>query len=204
MTSTEKKMVAIRYWCLGRQYFTAVKALEYASQFHTGMRKDKVTPEYDHQLSIALYVRSIATSLLDVDAVLTTVFLHDVCEDYDVGFEEIEARFGATIRDAVRLLTKKFRGGVVAPAAYYKAITECPIASVVKGADRIHNIQTMTEVFDLPKQVQYVKETEEYVLPMLKTARRAYPEQEPAYENEKHVLKSQIDLMWAIHKGIKK
>ncbi len=204
MTDTEKKMVAIRYWCLGRNYFTAVKALEYASQFHTGKRKDGVTPEFDHQLSIAAYIRSIATSLVCVDATLAAVFLHDVCEDYDIGFEEIETRFGFTISKTVRLLTKKFRGETVAPGAYYKAIAGCAIASVVKGADRIHNIQTMTEVFDLPKQVQYIKETEEHVLPMLKQARRRYPEQEPAYENEKHVLKSQIDLIWAIHKGLKK
>ena len=204
MTSTKKKMVAIRYWCLGRKYFKAVKALEYASQFHTGTRKDGITAEYDHQLSIAAYIRSIATSLLNIDETLAAVFLHDVCEDYNIGFEEIETKFGFTICEAVRLLTKTFRGEALTSERYYKAIVGCHIASVVKGADRIHNIQTMTGVFDLPKQQKYIKETEEHVLPMLKEARRIFPEQESAYENEKHVLLSQIALIKAIHVGLEK
>jgi len=70
----------------------------------------------------------------------------------------------------------------------------------VKGADRIHNVQTMLGVFDLAKQQEYIHETEEYILPTLKEARRRFPHQEPAYENIKHMLQSQIELLVAVHK----
>lgn len=48
------------------------------------------------------------------------------------------------------------------------------------------------------KQKDYIQETTRYILPMLKQARRTFSKQEPAYENEKFVLRSQITLTQAI------
>jgi hypothetical protein len=65
MTMTDtytKQFFAMRYWLLGRNYFLALDALEYASKLHTGKRKDGKTKEYFHQLSIGRYVKSIVTS----------------------------------------------------------------------------------------------------------------------------------------------
>lgn len=194
-----KQFIAMRFWLLGRNYFSALDALEYASKLHTGKRKDGQTQEYFHQLSIGRYVKSIATSLEYPEETLATIFLHDVCEDYDVGFEEIESRFGAEISQAVRLLTKKFRGYRKPDTEYYREIGESKIASVTKGADRVHNIQTMVGVFTYEKQKEYIEETEQYILPLLKLARRRFPKQEPAYENIRHVLVSQIELLRAVH-----
>ena len=73
------------------------------------------------------------------------------------------------------------------------------IASVVKGADRIHNVQTMIDVFTYEKQKEYIRETQEFIVPMLKEARRRFPRQEPAYENIQHVLVSQAELLQAVH-----
>ena len=42
---------------------------------------------------------------------------------------------------------------------------------------------------------EYISECEKHILPMLKEARRIFPEQEPAYENIKLVLMSQIELI---------
>jgi len=196
-----KQFIAMRFWLLGRNYFLALDALEYASKLHTGKRKDGKTQEYFHQLSIGRYVKSIATSLEYPEKTLATVFLHDVCEDYEIGFEEIESRFGAEISQAVRLMTKKFRGYRKPDAEYYREIGESKIASVTKGADRVHNIQTMVGVFTYEKQKEYIEETEKYILPVLKVARRSFPKQEPAYENIRHVLVSQIELLRAVHKA---
>ena len=191
----------MRYWLLGRNYFLALDALEYASKLHIGKRKDGKTKEYFHQLSIGRYVKSIMTSLEYPEETLATAFLHDVCEDYDVGFEEIESRFGDGISQPVRLLTKQFRGIRKPNAEYYREITGDKIASVTKGADRIHNIQTMVGVFTYEKQKEYIQETEDYILPALKEARRRFPRQEPAYENIRHVLVSQIELLRAVHRA---
>ncbi|MFC1976429.1 HD domain-containing protein [Chloroflexota bacterium] len=196
-----KQFIAMRYWLLGRNYFLALDALEYASKLHTGKRKDGKTKEYFHQLSIGRYVKSISTSLEYPKETLATVFLHDVCEDYDIGFEEIESRFGGEVSQAVQLMTKKFRGYRKPDAEYYQEITGNKIASVTKGADRIHNIQTMVDVFTYEKQKEYIQETEQYILPAIKEARRRFPKQEPAYENIRHVLVSQIELLRAVHRA---
>ena len=198
-----KYFISMRYWLLGRNYYLALQALEYAAKIHTGTRKDGYTKEYAHQLAIGHYIRSISTSLECPEETLATVFLHDVCEDYDVGQEEIEARFGEMVTQAVWLLTKKFRGQAKPPSEYYHALSENKIASVVKGADRIHNVQSMIGVFTLEKQTEYVEETQIYILPALKEARRRFPRQEPAYENIKHMLTSQIELLQEVHAAMK-
>lgn len=47
---------------------------------------------------------------------------------------------------------------------YFKNILLDPIASIVKGADRINNQQTMNGVFSYEKQLSYTFETEKYIL----------------------------------------
>ena len=74
-----------------------------------------------------------------------------------------------------------------------------PLASIAKGVDRMHNFQSMSGVFDLDKQQRYMEETEQYIIPMLKEARKNFPEQEPVYQNIKHVLRTQIELFYLVH-----
>jgi len=196
---TDKKFISIRYWLLGRKYFIASSALEYASKFHTGTRKDGKTPEYDHQLSIAHVIRTFVNHLDCPEETLAATFLHDTAEDYDIPFEEVNVLFGKKICKAVRALTKKHRGVKTPTDVYYTGISENKIASIVKGVDRIYNVSTISDVFTLEKQKQYLEETENFVLPMLKKARRKFQTQEGAYENIKFVLKSQINLIKKIH-----
>ena len=55
------------------------------------------------------------------------------------------------------------------------------------------NVQTMPGVFSKEKMKDYVKETNDYILPMLKSARRIHTKSEPAYQNIRHVLLTQIE-----------
>ena len=197
MTSPHKYIIhreRIRAFLLGKEYYKAVEALEFASQYHTGTRKDGVTPEFHHQISIMHYARTL-TNLRDEETTLVTCALHDVVEDYDVPIETIRARFGDVTAKAVMLMTKKYRGEKKDTAQYYKDMISDPIASIVKGCDRVHNFQTMPAVFSCAKQVKYMEECEQHILPMLKAARNRFPDQELAYENIKHALKGQIELI---------
>lgn len=199
MDQHSKLFITIRYFLIGRKFTNALGALEFAAKFHDGTRKDKVTPEFHHQLGIAHYIRTLENHLVYPEETLAACFLHDVCEDYDVGFPEVEKLFGKAVAEAVQLLTKKHRKILKAPESYFADMAENNIASVVKGADRINNIQTMIGVFTREKQEKYIVETETQILPMLKVARRAFPTQEPAYENIKMILKNQIALIRAVH-----
>ncbi len=74
-----KQFIAMRYWLLGRNYFVALDALEYASKLHTGKRKDGKTQEYFHQLSIGRYVKSISPSLEYPQIIESMIFVDMLC-----------------------------------------------------------------------------------------------------------------------------
>jgi (p)ppGpp synthase/HD superfamily hydrolase len=198
MNKFDKMRTAMRYWLHGKGYHNAVRAMEYAYKHHTGIRKDGITPEFHHQVSIASYLRTLP-GLKYQEEVLAVAFLHDIVEDYGVNLKVISAEFGEEITKSVKILTKKSMTETenfeLDVEVYFDKMSDCPIASVVKGGDRIHNFQTMIDVFTVQKKQDYISECETYILPMLKEARRRFPEQEPAYENIKLVLMSQIELV---------
>ena len=69
-------------------------------------------------------------------------------------------------------------------------------------SDVIHNLRTMVGVFKLIKQKEYVEEVLRLFLPMIKKARRLFPHQVNAYENIKHMLETQIELIRAVHSAM--
>lgn len=192
MTQYEKLKVSLRYFLLGKEFYMAADALEFGSSYHVGLRKDGVTPEYQHQIEIAHYIRTLLPSLMFPEDTLAAVLLHDVPEDYGVPHAVIANRFGTKVGRAVFLMDKNSN-------ARFDLIGEDPIASVAKGGDRVHNLQSMAGVFTREKQLRYIAEAEEKFLPMLKTARRLFPKQELAYENIKHVMTSQLELLTALN-----
>lgn len=191
LTKYKKLKSTLLYFLLGREYYRAADALEFFSKYHTGLRKDGVTPEYQHQIEIAHYVRSILSSISHPEDTIITILGHDSTEDHGVPLSIIRDRFGDRVAHSINLLDKNGKES----QAYFSAIAEDEIASIGKGADRIHNVQTMVGVFSLEKQARYLNEVDEYFLPMLKTARRRFPRQEAAYENMKHMLVSQSALI---------
>lgn len=187
----DKLKLALRYYLLGKDYYLAADALEFAANYHSGTRKDKITPEFQHQIEITHYLRTLLPFFQYPEETLTTAILHDVTEDYGVLINVISEKYGDVIAEAVNILDKN---GKDIPT-YFSNIAGNPIASIVKGGDRIHNIQSMQTVFSFEKQAKYIKEVEEYFLPMLKQARRTFVRQEAAYQNIKHMLVSQIELI---------
>lgn len=202
MRPFEKKLLVLRQQLIGARYFNALAAMEFAMQHHTGTRKDGVTPEFQHQVEIALY----ALTLPDIrfrEEVVTTIFLHDVREDYHITDAEIRdlfpqgTDFANRVSHSVELITKEWRGEKKPSRAYFDLMAADEIASIAKGCDRIHNYQSMVGVFSPEKQEEYLKEGDDWFLPMLKKARRAFPHQTMAYENIKFVMTSQMQLIRA-------
>lgn|GEM_PF-878653 len=192
----DKLSGALAYYMTARGYARGLEALEYARGFHRGRRRDGLTPEFQHQVEIALHLTTLK-DLPDEEQTLIVALLHDVVEDYDVAPEEIARRFGPDVSRRVWLLTKVYRGEKKDPDAYFDAIARDPIASLVKGADRVHNLQSMVGVFSLDKQREYADEAEFRFLPMLKDAERRFPQHGAAYRSLRHMLKSQLALIRA-------
>ena len=198
----KKHTIAIRHTLLGRGWYSALNAMEFAMEFHKGTRKDKVTPEFYHQIEVAGFLLTLSDGLLYPDDVIAVSFLHDCPEDYDVGFDELDIKFGVRISSSVKNLTKIHRGQKVDPNTYFHNMINDPIASVVKGSERIDNQRTIVGVFSRAKQDAYILETNTQIIPMLKLARKACPKQYNAYRNIMFVLRSQVNMISAVHTAL--
>lgn len=198
MADYGKQKIAVRYWLLGAGYHKAAEAMSFAEGFHTGTRKDGVTPEFAHQVAIASYLRTLHTSLRHPELTFSLAWLHDVREDYDVPDQAIRSRFGDRTADNVDKMTKVFQGVVRDEDSLFAAMAESPEVSICKLSDRIHNHSSMLGVFSDEKMERYMDETTRLFLPMLKNAKRNFPDQEPAYENAKLVLHSQMTMLSAV------
>ena len=155
------------------------KVLPYARELHKGQvrkGKDKV-PYIYHPLLIACHALSLG---LDEDNMISAALLHDVCEDCGVAVEELPVN--ELTKEAVLLLTKSEE---TEKDQYYQQISKNPIATMIKLLDRCNNVSGMAAAFSKEKLVKYIKETENYVYPLLQKAKSEYP----MYSNQIFLIK---------------
>lgn len=156
----QKHLISLRAWLHGSGKHEALRALEFARPLHDGLRKDGVTPEFAHQVFMMNFARSFDPVLLHPDATLSVLALHDVIEDKNVSILEIQAQFGDQIAHAVFLMTAPEGETAEEKAGRFRAMAECPIASVGKAIDRVHNVVSMVGVFTPDKVARYIAESE--------------------------------------------
>lgn len=188
MENFEKRLIALRYTLHGKSFFNAIKALEFAKTIHNGLRKDGKTPEFQHQVDIALFILTLK-NVPDLENIITAAILHDIMEDYDIDKNVIISKFGQEVFELAWLVTKTYRGVKKSEEYYFSEIATDYRAAIIKGADRVNNISTMVGVFTQQKQKEYVQETRKYVITTLKAARRNTPECADALLNIEQFLK---------------
>lgn len=198
----KKQLSVMRGWLDGSKFYLASDALELVRQSAEGVRKDGITPEFHHQLSVSRLITTLAPHLEYPQETIAAAFLHDLLEDHPNWTQaDLSKRFGPIVANAVWVLSKKSGGLSKTSDFYFQELSNCAIGSIVKLADRAHNLQTMQGVFTLEKQVSYIAEVEEYFFPMIRKARRLFPRQYGAYENLKILLRCQVSLIQHIHEA---
>ncbi len=185
-----KLEISLRYYLLGARYIKALKALDLVLRYHQGFRKDGVTPEAQHPIEIALYVSTLK-DLIDEEKTITVALLHDLQEDYPASWEDMRKMFDNEILYACELLNKHGKK----LDFYIDNMKTNHLASIVKGADRIHNVNSMVGVFTKEKQKIYIEEVKLHFLPMLRHARTNFPGQMQSYFNIMTVLRGQVGLL---------
>ena len=106
----------------------------------------------------------------------------------DCGVLPEELPFSSRVRELVDLLTFRIPEGMTkreATEEYYRRIRGDSTAVLIKALDRCNNVSTMAHAFSVEKMVEYIEETETYVLPMLKTVKSVSSE----YDDSAFVLK---------------
>lgn len=191
----QKMKLVVKGWLQGRGYYNALKAMAFAEVKHNGLRKDG-QPEFSHQVSQACLAITLADSLIEIENTFCVIFLHDIYEDKDVSIEELCRLFGDRVGFAVKIMSKtSYNSDLKLPNdVYYENIANDHITSVCKGFDRIHNLMTMKNAFSAKKMKNYIDETNCFVKPMLKSARKQFTNQLNVYENIKFIINNQIEL----------
>lgn len=156
---------------IGAGLTTALKALNIAERAHAGvLRKDGKTPYVEHPAKVASILFDLG---IRNESILSAALLHDVFEDCPVERVkgEIYLLFPTEVNEAISTLTKTAQSNDM----YYGRIKLNRIATLVKLADRVHNLSTLNS-FTEEKKKKYVEETKEFVYPLIKYAQHTYYE----------------------------
>jgi (p)ppGpp synthase/HD superfamily hydrolase len=165
-----KEAVYIYGFAKGANLPLTMKAVTYANDLHKDQKRDDGVEYFEHPIRVCRYL--LNHGIRD-DVTLAASLLHDVIEDTSITKEELAEIFGQVVAHIVDLLSKKKK---VPAEVYYREIATDIRAIIIKAADRACNIDDMIDCYSLERLERYINDTKEYVLPMMKNARRIYLE----------------------------
>lgn len=166
---TNKEILFLKGYLKGRGFNNALKAIHLAETAHSNIKRKSGEPFVSHPIRIANALVSLG---VNDEKILIIAILHDILEDTQVTREELLDIFDSDVVDGIELLTKQ--EGMTLDY-YYESIYLNPKSSIVKIADRCHNVSTMY-FFDENKTRLYIEETEKYIIPLCSFVSNKYPE----------------------------
>jgi GTP pyrophosphokinase len=143
------------------------RAFDMAAQWHSGQYRKSGDPYITHPLAVATILANLGMDTTTLVAAL----LHDTIEDTDYGLDQMHTDFGGEVALLVDGVTKldKVKLGDAAKAETIRkmvvAMAKDPRVLVIKLADRLHNMRTLT-FLPRGKQEQKAKETLEILAPL--------------------------------------
>ena len=165
------------------------RAYDLAKFLHRDQKRKGGLPYMTHPLEVAIIL-----SNLDFDSdVICAALLHDVVEDCGYTLEQINGDFNENVAqmvDCVSAIDKEqyvfnetdiyedanFEKASIEEQSFKKLIAlgkKNPLAFCIKFADRVHNLRTI-DAFEYSKQLEKVKETEKWIIPIAKALNSEY------------------------------
>lgn len=182
---SSKMYTYLKGYAMGLGWTDTLSALAFARTAHKNQLRKGGEPYIVHPLTVACH--AVALNLKE-DSLIAAAILHDVVEDCGVKCGELPV--SDYTKDVVHRLTH-IKGEPLGP--YYREIGESRTASMVKLLDRCDNVSTMAGVFTEAKIRQYIQETRDFVLPLLRQAKDQWPEESNALFVIKYHIHSVID-----------
>ena len=149
---------------------TLNKAYRFAIKAHENQKRDSGDPYVIHPVAVA----NILTELKLDSATIATGLLHDTIEDTHATYQTIKSEFGQEVADLVEGVTKisvfenqalsnskaeNFRKLILATSKDIRVL-------LVKIADRLHNMRTISSIDNIEKRQRIAKETMEIYSPL--------------------------------------
>ncbi|MBO5394449.1 MAG: HD domain-containing protein [Clostridia bacterium] len=165
------------------------RAYDLAKFLHRDQKRKDGKPYMSHPLEVAIIL-----SNLDFDAdVICGALLHDVVEDCGYTLEQITENFNENVAEMVDCVSaidkeqyvfndrdiyedENFEKASIEEQSFKKLIAlgkKNPLGFCIKFADRVHNLRTI-EAFAYSKQLEKVKETEKWIIPIAKALNSEY------------------------------
>lgn len=143
----------------------------------------------NHPLTMACH--AYALGICD-DEILAAILLHDVVEDTDADYDDLPVN--QQVKEIVSLLTFKkldYKTKAEAKQIYYDHIRKNKKACIIKIIDRCNNVSTMSGSFTKEKLIEYIDETEQFIMPLLPYIQEHYPE----YNHAVFVIQYQLTAL---------
>ncbi|PKK91728.1 MAG: (p)ppGpp synthetase [Candidatus Wallbacteria bacterium HGW-Wallbacteria-1] len=145
------------------------KAYDLASEAHKDQRRKSGEPYFLHPFAVAIFLADLNLDTTAISAAL----LHDVIEDTDFTFQDLEKRFGKRVALLVEGVTKlskiSFKSKMDRQAENLRKMLLAMIKDVrvilIKLADRLHNMMTLQHMSPR-KQLEIAAETVEIYAPI--------------------------------------
>ena len=146
------------------------EAVEMAEECHRGQKRHSGEPYVTHPIEVANILAGIK---LDMQSLITAI-LHDTVEDTETTIKAVEGKFGKEIASLVDGVTKLDK---IRYASYHKkqaenfrklllATSDDIRVLLVKLADRLHNMRTISHMPDKDKRLRKAYETMDIYAPL--------------------------------------
>lgn len=174
------------------------KALVFARSAHAGQIRKGGAPYIVHPLSMACDAIACKGA---TDEIIATILLHDVCEDCNIPLSALPVN--EVVRRGVKLMTiRPFQGEekIETKRRYFNELLDSKEAIVCKAFDRYANLNDAEGVLSEESIVKNIRETHEFLMPVLKEAKYEYPELSDMMHTIRTSLKRTLVMMAYYHK----
>lgn len=132
----------------------------------------------------------------EADQILATALLHDILEDVEwVTKEYLETEFSKEIAQSIDNVSKR---DDELTFDYLERVSSENVSALVKTADRLNNVSTLSQSSDRHREKQYF-ETITYYLPLIKTLRKQYFEDAAFYWQSASII---VSILNEIGRGL--
>lgn len=173
---TEELFNFLKGYFEATNYYQSRKALATAVNIHNEACREDGSPYLLHPLCVAASLLKILPEDKITDTLVSAALLHDAIEEGGLKVLE-EAGFDNEILDIVRILSKSkgYTGSQLENYFCQIAKSKNGWAALIKGADRLHNIQSVHHFSSSDRMRRYLFESRILVLPMLTMAANLHP-----------------------------
>ena len=146
------------------------KAYNFALKAHKNQKRDSGDPYLIHPVAVA----DILSDLKLDSATITTGLLHDTIEDTLATYKTVKEEFGKEVADLVDGVTKisllEGKASTISKAENFRKLILATSKDIrvllVKLADRLHNMRTLTSINNKDRRERIAKETMEIYAPL--------------------------------------